>query len=1091
MAILVGESINPNIGEKIFLSKACEYLDDTCVIYRNKQVFGREFDVCILLPEKGMLVVEVKGWREDTVIKVTNNDSVIIRTSDGNKESSPQKQALSYRFSIEKYIKDNTGKFPLVFQMVCLPQIGKDCYYDKRLNIIMEESFTFLKEDLSSKQAFYDKIDQAYQKVLPWYRDSFDQDTMNKIRQLFEPEYIPSSESTIIKREAPANNTCYSRLYYFTKEDKVENYLNDLISYYILGCKLYCIFSTFEQLKIAVNAIDDILCKKGLVRQYDNLELSLDSEKDNLPPLNAGSTGFSAFNCSFNVCSEDHELPPASFTITDGVCSENEANDLRILSRNSTFNADQYFIEHADTSKNIVVQAGAGTGKTYTMISRIGFLCYKQRLPLAKMAESIIMITFTNEAADQMRRKLKSYFRNYFLLTSNEEYTKALSCIENMQISTIHSYAKKLISLLGTEFGYGIDVAVTSSEFSRREEISSIVNSYIKIKQKERGKDYTDKLGVPIYEIENCILDFINRLYNKSIDVPSIETQDFGTICTDEQDESSQELHELFAYAIPKIEEKYLEETRENNRIHLSALMSTLHKFVCDPKSEKRIKELKNDNIPQFMFIDEFQDTDDTQIEIILKLEQLLDLRLFVVGDIKQCIYRFRGATEKAFDKLNIQENKDKWLTFTLQKNYRTDKNLLKLYDQSFSKWGTSSINLLPYNRNDELIGVQEYNSYLLSNINRFYRCIPINSESSRIPALFTEINRLQARIHYEESKGYHLSDKEKSIAVLVRENWQAELIKKESKNYNLDVHISSGGDLYSSQPALDMLILVNALIHFDEADYLYNLACSNFFKLDMPRSNLYNMRKEIKSKGWKNKAEEKDQARELINSINLMLAKTDNNETTWEYIVQSLRTKPVLQSLIQIYNSLEPWNNYSQDPYKRQYYRLNVDLLFEQIIDGCNIDKLTINTLQQFLHGCIISHSPVDSREPISENMNFPIECITVHKAKGLEFGHVIVPFGSAAIDYIKQNQLQISTEMQNDCLQIGYSIHLGENKIHLQNNYYNEEIEKAEKAREEARILYVAMTRAIRSFSWVYIEGKNSLCWQNLIEGGNDIAI
>ena len=47
------------------------------------------------------------------------------------------------------------------------------------------------------------------------------------------------------------------------------------------------------------------------------------------------------------------------------------------------------------------------------------------------------------------------------------------------------------------------------------------------------------------------------------------------------------------------------------------------------------------------MFIDEFQDTDDVQIEALLQICDLLDYKMFVVGDIKQCIYRFRGAEEK------------------------------------------------------------------------------------------------------------------------------------------------------------------------------------------------------------------------------------------------------------------------------------------------------------------------------------------------------------------------------------------------------------------------------------------------------------
>ncbi len=102
------------------------------------------------------------------------------------------------------------------------------------------------------------------------------------------------------------------------------------------------------------------------------------------------------------------------------------------------------------------------------MVSRIGFICYTQSPNLQNMADRIVMITFTNEAADQMKEKLKSYFENCYLLTSQVDYLTMISHIDHMQISTIHSYAKKVIAQLGTEFGYGIDVSITSSEFHRR-----------------------------------------------------------------------------------------------------------------------------------------------------------------------------------------------------------------------------------------------------------------------------------------------------------------------------------------------------------------------------------------------------------------------------------------------------------------------------------------------------------------------------------------------------------------------------------------------------------------------------------------------
>ena len=286
------------------------------------------------------------------------------------------------------------------------------------------------------------------------------------------------------------------------------------------------------------------------------------------------------------------------------------------------------------------------------------------------------------------------------------------------------------------------------------------------------------------------------------------------------------------------------------------------------------------------------------------------------------------------------------------------------------------------------------------------------------------------------------------------------------------------------SQPALDMLTLVNALVHFDEADYLYNLISSNFFNLDIPKSNLYEQRMKIRTSGWRTKADEKDQANYLIGFMNLMLANTVDKNNKWEYIVASLRTQPILQTIRKIYSTLEPWKRFSDDPWKQHYYQLNVDLLFEQIINACNVDRLTINTLQEHLYNSIVSHVSVDSRTPSSDEADIPIQCITVHKSKGLEYGHVILPFCSASMDFIKKTQLHISTSKRNGQCCIGYSMSIGDSGESVQNEYYDEIIEKSEKAREEARILYVAMTRAIRSFSWVSVEGKQNLSWQNLIQ-------
>lgn len=581
MGRLMGSSNSNNYGEQIFINKASEYLDDTNIIYWNRQLFGKEFDVCILMPEKGILVVELKGWREENILRIENNDSVIIQTNDGEVSASPQKQARGYRFSIERHIRQNIGKFPLVYQMVCLPQVSKAFFKSHRLDVVMEEKFTILKEDLKDNTSFFNKLDQALREVCHWNRDPFDRRTMLEVRNLFETDINvdEDGESEIEKELASSyHRHDYSRFYYFNEFDQMSgNTINDMVAQYLHGCKLYCVFSKKAQMLAVIKALDTALTQRGLVRNRDNIEIAFDEQKSHTPLAESVGDMFMGFHCSMSVLSAPFDKNTTSFAISNGSYSSAQKRILEKLSEQSQFNFEQYQVEHATPEKNIVIRAGAGTGKTYTMISRIGFICYTQNVPLQKMADRIVMITFTNEAADQMEEKLKAYFKNCYLVTSKPDYLQMISQIDHMQISTIHSYAKNLIAQMGTSFGYGIDLSITSSEFYRRKKISDLLDAYIYQKEMEQGKNYTDKLGMPVYAIRDSILDFIGKLHNKSVDIGAIEPQDFGTLLNNE---SHGELHELLASVIPAVEREYFEELIEDNKIHLSSMMSVLNRFI-------------------------------------------------------------------------------------------------------------------------------------------------------------------------------------------------------------------------------------------------------------------------------------------------------------------------------------------------------------------------------------------------------------------------------------------------------------------------------------------------------------------------------
>ena len=85
-----------------------------------------------------------------------------------------------------------------------------------------------------------------------------------------------------------------------------------------------------------------------------------------------------------------------------------------------------------------------------------------------------------------------------------------------------------------------------------------------------------------------------------------------------------------------------------------------------------------------------------------ISLQKLMNekCRLFVVGDLKQSIYRFRGAKLSAFTQL-MENSLYDWNTYHLTINYRTDYRLLDKFDAVFSHMGDQQY--LPYKEDDRL----------------------------------------------------------------------------------------------------------------------------------------------------------------------------------------------------------------------------------------------------------------------------------------------------------------------------------------------------------------------------------------------------
>lgn len=1099
MAKFIGSQLkSDNWGEDYFIEKLIEYFDDSYVIYRNRPVFGAQFDVCLLAPKIGIIIFEVKAWKRDTILRVENGDRIVIKSINpetGVEEEAsenPTDQARGYVYKMRQKVRTKTGKNPLIYEMVCFPNLTKSEYDDAGIEPVCETEISILKGDLASKADFYAKMNLAMKnrKGQLAHSSVFDEDLMFRTRQIFESnlklEDMSVEDTDLVEGAQAPHKSAYSIFANIPHDKESEKRIKNLALEYAKGTKLYLTVENSDELKIVRREINKVLSDKGLIAE--KLDLKINFVGSQVQEESKISDSYMVFNCSAYVLPQ-YENSIGYFTVTDGKIDAKYEQFLRFADKESNFNIEQFKVEHSDLKKNIIVRAGAGTGKTFTMISRIAFICHMQNCAMKEMANRIVMITFTDDAANQMEDKIKQHFNNYYLLTGDTDCLAFINQIEGMQISTIHSYAKKIISQLGFEFGYGVDLGITSGAFKRKQIIAKTVDEYIVSCQKKYGTEYVKKLGLPVYLINKDILNMLNRLHNQSIDVSLLERENFGQAVSGSE---NGELHDLLSEVVPKVEKEYESYLKEQNKLHLNNMMSMLRACISNEENVKRLIKMQTGR-PQFMFVDEFQDTDDVQIEALSQIAKLLQYRSFVVGDVKQCIYRFRGAKENAFDQLKYKDSPI-WETFSLYKNYRTDGHLLDLLHESFAAMGRQRVDdemLLMYsdsesNNSDRLIGTRDYNHSLSSS--EFYHKVSISEESMRVPALFEEVRRQIALIqkHVNENKK-SLPDKDREIAILVRENWQAELIKKEGKVLGFEVVTNTGGDLYMSEPALDMLKMANALLHYDEADYLYTFVSSNFIDGGMSKARMYSIREGEKKSGWKkSKSTDTSQSKELQAMINRALSATDDDRwKDWNSVIRSLRIMPVLQVIRKLYYILKPWVQYGEDnKLKQDNYRLNVDLLFEELISAANMDSVTINSLVDILTANIVSKKNVDSRMPEVKGDEIVIRCVTVHKSKGLEYGSVILPYCSSPINMMKRVDMNVSVA-HSDKVQVGYQIKVnsdGATDIY-QNDFFNEDLEKNERMREEARILYVAMTRAIRSFSWIELKNKKSKCWQNLI--------
>lgn len=1036
MALMMDNKPTEYKGEAIVWDKLSVLLPNDVVVYNHREIIDdREFDFALLIRNVGILIIEVKGWQAKYIFDVKNPDEIIIE-GDAKVCGSPEKQARGYRFDWLNFLQDQFGISPVVLSMVCYPFISEQEYKNKRLDIVSSRDFTIFAEDLTSASKLGQKISNAFIKKKPLNSTTFDDVAVSMVRQYFEPSFRAKAEQVYEVADA------YSILKIYNHELSLEN-IKEIVDAYFVGTKVISFVRSDDDLGKLASAIAEELGTKGIIAERGNVRLADVGEVQGDIPYNAGVLRIFNFEAySYKSIIEVQE----DISVAEGQLSVQQESILEEIARSTRFNLEQYKVEHANGEKNVLVQAGAGTGKTYSMVSRIAYLCLSRQHFVNNIVDEIAMVTFTNEAADNMKVRLKQYFMNCYILTRKKKILHYIEAVDLMQISTIHKFAKTVLQSTAMEYGLGTEFSISASEYAKEQVYERYLNNFI-VKKQQEEPNFAQQLRMPVHKFRKLLMRFSQQLYNKSYDIKGLKAENLGRF------EEWPFFNDVIMEVMIPAEEEYENTILSKNKIDLKKSMLLLNDAVNGVFKEKC--ELKY----KYLFIDEFQDTDDVQIDSFLKLQKVIkSAKLFVVGDLKQSIYRFRGATISAFDL--IQKNSQSWDAYSLTINYRTDSRLLRKFDHVFAGMGARGF--LPF-----VQGKDSLDSDIITDIseNELIKKIEYAGEGGRMNLLFAEIER-QKEIIKTLDAGNTLSDKEKIIAILVRDNWQIHDILEEAKARGEYIETQVGGDLYQLTPALDLYKLVIALLNPRDPVSLFNLIDSNYVGIGLDIQGLHGKGKEY-------------QVTKLTEVLNQYFERIFNK--SWMEIVANTRIQPILMLLRNIYEGTQPWHQYSSIENKQKFYMANYELVLEKIIKMYSVDYLTLNVIENNLHINILAKQEELARNVEVETNDIRVICTTVHKAKGLEYGTVIMPYMGMDIASTKKADLDVYVEQEK----LAYGIRIGEKEGKKYNSNYDVSQEQNERVKEESRVLYVALTRAIRNVVWMKdTRSKNKRAWQNLME-------
>jgi DNA helicase II / ATP-dependent DNA helicase PcrA len=291
----------------------------------------------------------------------------------------------------------------------------------------------------------------------------------------------------------------------------------------------------------------------------------------------------------------------------------------------AALNSQQFAAVTAKDGPSLVI-AGAGSGKTRTLIYRVAYLIDSGVDP-----ENILLLTFTRKSAQEMLKRAGE------LIGVRSEQVRG---------GTFHSVANMLLRRYGRSIG--LEPSFTILDRSDAEDLIALVRAQLGLNEKDKRFPRKGTIAEMFSKSENTL---------RSLD----------EIVVEEFEHFSDHLEDL-----EKLQRAYEMAKRQKQLVDYDDLLVLLRRLLMQDEVVRR----SISSLYRYILVDEYQDTNRLQADIIRHLATSHH-NVMVVGDDSQSIYGFRGATFK-----NIMEFPTLFpgaIIYKLEENYRSTQPILNL----------------------------------------------------------------------------------------------------------------------------------------------------------------------------------------------------------------------------------------------------------------------------------------------------------------------------------------------------------------------------------------------------------------------------